>query len=1757
MDERENPQVMDTSFLQMPWTIEHQLEAYAKHPMHTDRHETLFWSWKQLSRWLSNLLKFTIHSFSTYSNHDETHCRSVLHNIENLLGEDEIRRLSPTDCFGILISVYLHDIGMSVGDDDKTEIVKSDTFYYSVEEMEHSADPELKNAAQILKETDYQLENKGSPDEIRNNFKKLYRKKLDVHRAMALLLEEHSRGNHARMSQNRVYEWVKNSDQTQSGFSMTGIPLRIFLQLAECARLHNECNSFKDIANTLLEFDNGFASDKYHPRFIAVLLMLGDTLDVDNNRFNPFVKMIAGKSFTNRSEVHYQKHRAIRALQITPKVISIQADCAHTDELRQLRSEFDWLETFLQDCNYHWAEIAPDSFCGCLPALSFDRILLEGQEIPSDLVSSKFLISQRKAFRLLQGANLYRDRFVFLRELLQNASDATKRQYWTELEAVETGSPTTQGLVDANKILPLKRYPIHIDFQIKKRKRGTNEAPVDVTYEDFHLQPEEDFHQNYELGVLVLVQDNGTGISQQDIRSIVEVGTSHERDREILSRMPEWLRPNGYFGIGLQSVFLAGNSFQCITRTRQKECYKITFHSGATGDGHIDVIPYHTKEKQFSKSVPYGTSFSVFVPESYREDRKKNDDGWIGADPYDKDYQVWSGVRGAAELMRQMEHYLDDQIGEWTFPVILREFPLHASLKDIQEKVFPKKELTLSRAIWQPISEQEAAESARVPLREKDHNWSNWLFREKIDSHCLQRRFRLSSSGDDTGAYRIEVHCGRIKIWSQKLQCFFCCSPSRILNLGGASGKDRKIKIYVKSLFVSELEYPGNELLEYIDIQSDDLREGLQMDRDSLTEEGENLLKQTIIPALLQTFYGVLQYINRKIDETVQGHQRKIVHALEDEYAHIIKESMDDAEEQKRILSSFKIRLSKLSRQNYVLFGLLRKRDVELADTGDAPQAAGESGSGEVLALPTAGESGPGEALALLVPEGGAPEHEDAFRFMEREDAERLFSNDLTAIIDSDDYVAFDRTPDAEKSRTRPNRERMLRALLSAAEQARDTDNDYVTMFLTDFLERLEKILTLILSSRTSSGRRPGDGSRFNEQRQAEVRRLSNELQGYVLLYGMCFFYVNQGSALSCSGCVQSEDRPCYWQFVNDQIADILRYSIDTLQDDQVPREAVAIANLKKKGNSELIINTDAFKTALYVPGVEEQTPGEFKFYSMAEILKNENHFAIFSTRQTSQDIWKHLLFRLSPFGSRYGDYKLASPELTVFDLLNTPPASPPDCVERWFFLDRWNGDTVETMLHEHVLGRLNESEDSRMLNLEIWGSERVRWMIHHYPTLSLGADALGNNRINVLGRKANDHVFVDARTVLLLMERIKESASRMSVPRFQTTVWDGFSALKVRDSEDILTITRGVLSAENQETVMPLALPYYLPEQARLPYDKTDPDAEPRTLKDENVLTLPRLLDYIREVYANPEGSSWDTLEQRAIINQCQTIVGFTPFGFDFKSNSQLLEQTKAAYRERVPEDQRDRALVSDDRRTLLDAFRGYFVDWISEAMESLKKKPEVFSSCTSWKKLELPVNRMSYIEQFLQRVYQRDPSLPDSENSIEQILQKLSSSDPSPSDSENSIERQILQKIRQLNLSLSDLEDPEEDSADSFKKTTKALCCALIYCAYYSEEEYRTAFLRDVCAWWQEEIWENDPGKDGLLRYSAEQTGLPVEDLERLYMAQVRRILCSVLSGAKSYLESMSNLSRAKGVLNDLPQESKNWIQASIRKFREDIIT
>ena len=46
----------------------------------------------------------------------------------------------------------------------------------------------------------------------------------------------------------------------------------------------------------------------------------------------------------------------------------------------------------------------------------------------------KIAISQEKAFDIIEGYNIYDDKFVFIREVIQNALDATKLKLWQDLK---------------------------------------------------------------------------------------------------------------------------------------------------------------------------------------------------------------------------------------------------------------------------------------------------------------------------------------------------------------------------------------------------------------------------------------------------------------------------------------------------------------------------------------------------------------------------------------------------------------------------------------------------------------------------------------------------------------------------------------------------------------------------------------------------------------------------------------------------------------------------------------------------------------------------------------------------------------------------------------------------------------------------------------------------------------------------------------------------------------------------------------------------------------------------------------------------------------------------------------------------------------------------------------------------------------------------------------------------------------------------
>lgn len=833
---------MDNLEINIPLTIEKQLENYLKREGHTDRHENMWYAWCQNKRWLSQLLQVTLHSFLTYSRHDETHALAVLNNIEMVLGQERIAELSATDCFVLLHTVYIHDIGMCITQQDRRDIINNDKFVEMIDELQLAGDEGTRKAIKALKRTDYNCNNRA---EYISKMKELFRAKLDVYYAIIQLMSDYRRSEHGKKSAEKLYEWTMEPDKLGSGFSMTGVPLRIFLAIARCAQMHTYEN-FNDIKKLPYE-DGGYASDHYHPRFIAVLLMLGDLLDMDNDRFHPMIFEFV-EDFPETSRNHFDKHRAIRRLNINKNVIEIEADCENQNALRLVRKECEMLTEVLSNAGYMWSAICPPDFKGSLPNLKEVNLFLNGKQIPEELVTAQFHISQKKAFSILEGSNLYEGRFVFLREFLQNAIDASKMQYWYDYiglasyyyeQETEMNSPDHM-----NEVLPLDKYPVEISMRMQKKDARGKRS--DITREDIE-QIEEGTNNSFEYGVLVAVKDFGTGIDKESIEAISKVGNSRLRDRNSIRKMPKWLRPTAEFGVGLQSAFLLTGSFKCYTHTRSGEQYEITFSSGASSryEGYINVVP---KNYISGKYVSFGTCFEVFVPVERKLLHSESIPTWSGADPFGQGYDNQRPIRHAAEMVSQMAVYLEGLLGEMLFPVVLR----------IDEKLTPY--LALNTQKNNTIHKM----NYDLPINARPFWHKSWIYQSKKN----QEEFYFGATEDIT--FALNYSSSKLYLWNSKVQAFCAVSGISLLRREEEYSRNRYHEtkkvgstIYYKGIELQKnYNQEGIEIFEYIDIKGELERSYINISRRGFTSSGRRYFEKQIYQKLLDSAKSVLKYLN-------------------------------------------------------------------------------------------------------------------------------------------------------------------------------------------------------------------------------------------------------------------------------------------------------------------------------------------------------------------------------------------------------------------------------------------------------------------------------------------------------------------------------------------------------------------------------------------------------------------------------------------------------------------------------------------------------------------------------------------------------------------------------------------------------------------------------------------------------------------------------------------------------------------------------
>lgn len=285
--------------------------------------------------------------------------------------------------------------------------------------------------------------------------------------------------------------------------------------------------------------------------------------------------------------------------------------------------------------------------------------------------------------KLLEGTSIYRDRYVGIREMLQNAVDASLLQLWKDIiqnryisygltkDAVSSGLDLLD-LCKKNRAAVFENYNIYVEVILDQR----------------------------EDKVFVIVKDKGIGITPEDMEYISNIGSSKER--KVYDKMPAWLQPSGVFGIGLQSVFQLTDCIDFYTRRHNVPEQKISLYSYGINRGKISVreLPPNEDGMYSNNSIP-GTNVKISVePKKILDiERGNGKKGFIYYDPeFDKGEDL-------DMVFAEVAHACEHKIKEFKFDYFNIYFKAFKTEKDgtISDKEEPR---CLRRSFFYPEKEK-------------------------------------------------------------------------------------------------------------------------------------------------------------------------------------------------------------------------------------------------------------------------------------------------------------------------------------------------------------------------------------------------------------------------------------------------------------------------------------------------------------------------------------------------------------------------------------------------------------------------------------------------------------------------------------------------------------------------------------------------------------------------------------------------------------------------------------------------------------------------------------------------------------------------------------------------------------------------------------------------------------------------------------------------------------------------------------------
>ena len=461
-------------------------------------------------------------SSTDFTLHDEGHAFRVAQTMTKIVPHDVLSKLSIYELMLLLLSAYLHDIGMTP---ERKKV--HEHYAYLLTGDARGLD------AQARAEFQSWLDHQGSSIEPPLARGAPSREQLEQ---VELLTTHYCRFKHNDWSEG----WVRQhlSKNRIAGYS------HWLEDLILLCRSHHE--TYKDLVGSKFKPRKvGQPFRIVHLRYLACVLRISDVLEFDPKR-TPDV-IFRHRSVSEGSQIFWHKDHEISS-EFSSEEIKVFARPSNAYVHKALEETVEQIDTELRICR----KIADELHFSKIPQLQEDsphrwdlpassNASVEPSENTYEYINGAFRPNTERLLKLLSGVELYKDPLAAVRELLQNAFDSVRERI--AYQRLEKSNPADPNLEKSLGSL----HEVHLRFEV-----GEDNSTFKL-----------------------ICGDEGMGMTKTIISdSFLVSGTSKRQDILALERKCREAGVNlgrtGQFGIGALSYFMLADKLTIQTKRSQE-----------------------------------------------------------------------------------------------------------------------------------------------------------------------------------------------------------------------------------------------------------------------------------------------------------------------------------------------------------------------------------------------------------------------------------------------------------------------------------------------------------------------------------------------------------------------------------------------------------------------------------------------------------------------------------------------------------------------------------------------------------------------------------------------------------------------------------------------------------------------------------------------------------------------------------------------------------------------------------------------------------------------------------------------------------------------------------------------------------------------------------------------------------------------------------------------------------------------------------